>query len=216
MVPLSRSCIAPAIISEAEAEAEFTRTVIGMRVSKGSVRVFISKTDCALLPFAETTDVPFGRNNERIFTASSTIPPPLLRKSITRCFIPFSFNPSKALRKSRLPSWVNASWRIYPMESRNTPLYDTSGICTLSRVTTISFFSPLRPLSTRNFTSVPGCPFIFSLHLSTGSGSTLSPSMARIKSPGSSPYLTAGEPIYGWEISTPIESILRIIAPIPP
>ena len=61
----------------------------------------------------------------------------------------------------------------------------------------MSTISPVRTFFTLNFTVVPGLPFIFSEHSALVRPWVVCPSISRISSPHLSPYLSAGEPLYG-------------------
>ena len=65
-VPLSWSWMAPATISEADADPEFIRTITGISVSTGSDVVRYSTSESSVLPFEDTASEFFGRKMDSI------------------------------------------------------------------------------------------------------------------------------------------------------
>ena len=216
ILPLSWSWMAPATISDADADPESISTIIGISVSTGSRVVRYSYVEAAVLPLEVTARVFFGRKIERMSTASPIRPPPFPRRSSTNLFIP-AFLSSVNLVRTSVPTFsVNPLSSRYPVVSSSIAAYWTSGRWILSRNTGTSRVSPVRAFLTVNMTVVPGFPFILSV-LSLISRSLVSvPSIAMISSPQTSPALVAGEPAYGSLMITLLPFGLWMMAPIPP
>ena len=210
-IPLLWSCIAPAKISEAEAEPSFVSTISGISSNAPFLPLFRSPVSPNFRPFVFTI-IFSSKNSVAMPRVASNNPPPLFRTSM---IIPFGVE-SRICGISALNSCTtsepNCEIVIIATFSFISNFMSSRRIWSRTIAMSIGAGSPFR--STVSVTFSPFGPRIFVTASSAERLMLSSPSTLYIMSPVFSPASSAGEPFSGVMIVS-LSSLMPISAPMP-